>query len=681
MSKNQNSNEEHNKSLGVLYTGYVDKQSRHSWSSFKKRFLVLTHSAVHWFQRAEETDLFGEARGQVGLGSILTVRILDEDGTTFEIQTIDRIKRLFRASTPIICEEWISTIRSAIKSFSAAKNNNTKNEDNNLDTNDEVNVLLISLRSKISEIVITRNPDWQRIVNLPVIKPDDLLLISTSNGGLVTLTYDQIEMRSEHGTEFDISVQSVTLASSLKLSISNITNKKYTVTGSNNSSNNSHDHNKTNNTFINKILFHMNNSNNVFHLVLSVMVMIVGATSVGSIGPDTSLFFVFTMILAFYNFLYVTNGSNVDDINGLHSLKDLCLRIRGHAYTSPDAPVFSPEEEEIPLRFLQGCNGDEKEARRRWDVTRHWREAENVNGILQEKQPHFFTIKSMYPHYHAGRGKLGHVVYYERPGEIEQAQLAARGIGVEQMARHWLFVTEYQWTVLCGNREDEKSISILDIEKIKMGDLSGDPLAYTKKTIGWANAHYPERSYVIFIVNAPFFFTMLWKIIKPWVHENTQKKVKILSKKETLAGLQEHIELDNIPDYYGGNLKCQPVEGANANNPLTADGRIDSCRYFGSDTLAMNQFVEKINGTNPSNLFDSDGEKTPKPPYGPQAVHPSLEIASPRSLNGHASNAKEFNDISSTKSLEETNPRRRLLSDDSFMENYTPEKSSQNKSK
>jgi hypothetical protein len=76
-------------------------------------------------------------------------------------------------------------------------------------------------------------------------------------------------------------------------------------------------------------------------------------------------------------------------------------------FTSPDAPVKAPEDE-IPQRFINGCDGDIREARRRWDATRKWRETEvstvvdpslalmsfkQIDAVLHEEQPHFFTIK------------------------------------------------------------------------------------------------------------------------------------------------------------------------------------------------------------------------------------------------------------------------------------------------
>lgn len=36
--------------------------------------------------------------------------------------------------------------------------------------------------------------------------------------------------------------------------------------------------------------------------------------------------------------------------------------------------------------------GDIKEARRRWEITKHWREAEGVNGILNEPQPFYHLM-------------------------------------------------------------------------------------------------------------------------------------------------------------------------------------------------------------------------------------------------------------------------------------------------
>ncbi len=70
-------------------------------------------------------------------------------------------------------------------------------------------------------------------------------------------------------------------------------------------------------------------------------------------------------------------------------------------------------------------------------------------------------------------------------------------------------------------------------------------------------------------------------MIRPMVNERTQKKVKIVGKKETYQCLLEFIDEANIPDSYGGKLKF-------------GDGP-DSCRRFSPQEVALREHVEAVN--------------------------------------------------------------------------------------
>jgi hypothetical protein len=201
-------------------------------------------------------------------------------------------------------------------------------------------------------------------------------------------------------------------------------------------------------------------------------------------------------------------------------------------------------EDEIPKRFINGCDGDLKEARRRWEITREWRQNQNLDSIHEEEQKNFNVIKDHYPFYWCGRGKevfylincvkqiprhllvthfivhlisicrKGHIIFYERPGELDREVLINQtGLTCAEMIRHYLFVTEYQWKYLAPD-EMAKSISVVDMGSVTMASLTGEPFKFLNESIKIANAHYPERSYVIFIVNAPGWFSWLWKMIK-----------------------------------------------------------------------------------------------------------------------------------------------------------------------
>ncbi len=62
--------------LGVLLTGYLLK--RGYWGAAdKRRYGVLTHTALHFFNRKEGEDLFGEERGLVNVADIKKVEKIE----------------------------------------------------------------------------------------------------------------------------------------------------------------------------------------------------------------------------------------------------------------------------------------------------------------------------------------------------------------------------------------------------------------------------------------------------------------------------------------------------------------------------------------------------------------------------------------------------------------------------
>jgi hypothetical protein len=277
-------------------------------------------------------------------------------------------------------------------------------------------------------------------------------------------------------------------------------------------------------------------------LVLSLMALLVGAYSIGNFGPDTALLFLFCLLLALHGIYQLLRRAESAHESGTLTGRTFRVVLHEHSFASVDgagvtdgdlvsSSVLASEkgdgEDVIPKRFIDGCEGNMIEARRRWDITRNWRLLEKVDDILAEKQPFYHKIKEYYPHHNAGRGKKGHVIYWERPGEIDLGPLTKFGVSTDALCRHWIFVTEFQWAVLCKGDETAKSIAVIDVKGVGISDLVGPKLECVKRCVGMANQHYPERSLVVYFINASWFFTSVWAVIKPWVHPNTQKKVRI----------------------------------------------------------------------------------------------------------------------------------------------------------
>jgi len=70
---------------------------------------------------------------------------------------------------------------------------------------------------------------------------------------------------------------------------------------------------------------------------------------------------------------------------------------------------------------------------------------------------------------------------------------------------------------------------------------------------------YPETLGILLMINAPRIAPMLWKILKPMLDANTQKKVHIIGS-DYQKTLLEHIAPDQLPVEYGGT--CSHKDGA-----------------------------------------------------------------------------------------------------------------------
>lgn len=431
--------------------------------------------------------MFGTERGAIPLTSVLTVRILDEDTFTFELQSSNFSKKLFKCSTDSLCEEWVSALRSSVKhnvhpedkkplkrrmtlSFHTGfldptdedESNESKEHTDSLD----VSVLVVSVRSvkAKSETVISRSPSWKRLIRIPSMNRGDELVIMLSNGGTLTISQEVLLMKSDMGADFEAPVQNVLLATSLKIRLQV---EEHGISGSGGVSSTS----KVSIPLLSPIIDFIlrvceSNGRTTTLLILILVVILMSTRSVvsflhtqGHITISTGILLLFSLSLAIGT---ARELSMQKKPNGRTSLEHeggaatgggttLCIFLMEHQYISPDAPVKDPEDE-IPQRFINAENGDLREARRRWDATRKFREENNVDDILTVEQPHFFTMKELWPHYVCGRGKQGNIIWLERPGDIDVDQLNARGINNEIKLRHWLFITEYQYKYIGAQR-------------------------------------------------------------------------------------------------------------------------------------------------------------------------------------------------------------------------------------
>eukprot|EP00980_Cylindrotheca_fusiformis_P030125 scaffold24419_cov196-Cylindrotheca_fusiformis.AAC.2 len=224
---------------------------------------------------------------------------------------------------------------------------------------------------------------------------------------------------------------------------------------------------------------------------------------------------------------------------------------------TPPAPELVKEDDDKddvpPLRFLNACDGDLRKAQKRFANTLKWRRDNHIDTILRESFPNFALIKQHYPHYYHLTGYKGEPVYYEFPAHANLQELQKAAIGLDQLLRHYLMITEYQWQMI--NRDDlMQSIYVLDLDGIRFQDFVDTTMEFVQRASRTAAEHYPDRAGVIIIVNAPRWFRLIWKVIQPIVPETTLHKIFILGRNEdVLNRLTKHIPIEHIPQIYGGS--------------------------------------------------------------------------------------------------------------------------------
>uniref|UniRef100_A0A7N0TM02 CRAL-TRIO domain-containing protein n=1 Tax=Kalanchoe fedtschenkoi TaxID=63787 RepID=A0A7N0TM02_KALFE len=73
---------------------------------------------------------------------------------------------------------------------------------------------------------------------------------------------------------------------------------------------------------------------------------------------------------------------------------------------------------------------------------------------------------------------------------------------------------------------------------------------------------YPERLAKMFMINAPYIFMTVWKVIYPFIDNKTKKKIVFVEKKKQLSTLLEDIDESQLPEVFGGKLELVPIHEA-----------------------------------------------------------------------------------------------------------------------
>lgn len=100
------------------------------------------------------------------------------------------------------------------------------------------------------------------------------------------------------------------------------------------------------------------------------------------------------------------------------------------------------------------------------------------------------------------------------------------------------------------NKPIEQQVIVFNLANLSYS-VDTNAMSVFRQTLVIDEAYYPERLHCLYMINAPWFFTAIWAMIRPWLDPITANKIQIVGS-DFMSVLREHIDDSQIPPLYGG---------------------------------------------------------------------------------------------------------------------------------
>jgi hypothetical protein len=217
------------------------------------------------------------------------------------------------------------------------------------------------------------------------------------------------------------------------------------------------------------------------------------------------------------------------------------------------------------LRFLRARKFDIIKAKEMLLDCEKWRVEFGVEDIVKNFDfKELEVVNKYYPQYYHKTDKDGRPVYIQRLGQLDIKALYSVTTTERQLQR---LVLEYEKSLterLPGCSAEvgypvETYCTILDLGGVSLTNFYRVK-DYVSAASSIGQNRYPETMGKFYIINAPWAFSAVWAIVKPWLDEVTVAKIEILGAGYKDA-LMKQIPKENLPKEFGGDCQCKCVGG------------------------------------------------------------------------------------------------------------------------
>ncbi|KAJ7281482.1 CRAL-TRIO domain-containing protein [Mycena rebaudengoi] len=290
------------------------------------------------------------------------------------------------------------------------------------------------------------------------------------------------------------------------------------------------------------------------------------------------------------------------------------------------------------LRFLRARKFDAGRAQEMVLSAEKWRVDFGVDEIMRTFDfPELSEVDKYYPQYYHKMDKDGRPIYIERIGKLDMKALYALTTQERLLQR---LVFEYERFLslrlpacaAAAGHPVETSLTILDLHNVSLSNFVR-VRDYVLHAARIGQDRYPECMGRFYIINAPFTFSVVWAVIRPWLDEVTVSKVSILGSgyRPTLLA---QIDRESLPREFGGECACEGGCSLSDAGPWNPDA-IPSTEVSGAEATPT-----KSNGASTPTKSNgaltptkSNGASTPTKPNGASTPTKSIGASTPTKSN------------------------------------------------
>lgn len=226
----------------------------------------------------------------------------------------------------------------------------------------------------------------------------------------------------------------------------------------------------------------------------------------------------------------------------------------------------------IPQRYLDMHNGNRDMARKSLADTLQWREENKIDTILSRPHTKFDICKHVFPSSFLGRDPRGHVIFLQRPALMDLELAKRNKLKKEDLLDHYIYINEYLWQIVEGDRPLGTMVSVMDLTGVNMGMLrKREYINFLKLFVSVMDSHFPQRAHKTLIVNAPKWVNTLYRILTPLLREETKSRIEIYSKnKKQDEALKRYLgpkEAEKLPASFWSKNKSRGKDAAAHEEP------------------------------------------------------------------------------------------------------------------